>query len=440
MKGLLFILVIFGSQFAWAETSEERMARLEERLDELELNQAFNKLNFSGSFLNQYENIVIARNRTDLTVPAAFEQSDQDSNLSVFFMRADLNFDVSISSNFSFYSTLGMSKFWNNTGRNTRSEGDNQNFQSFAGGYGFQDSKAQFDVAFLKYQKSGNPLSFAIGRMTTFDGPPQNQLDGLSRTGTYPFLSNNVIQDGFAAIYDFKNLLPPKNSLKLRLFYTPFTTVDNDDKSRNASSTDIFSNEHAVQSSSSNITILTEYTSKNLPGLNKFEFFHSYYTFDGIYFENGQDPTNEDVEYVGVGAHAYYVGFHGIAGTGLKISASITDYLVRSDLTEENRSNAYLYTINYTFSNSFNRGHILGLENIKTDEIKAPTDKTTMLVMPFYNITDGHGTHIYYTVPVGRNHVLRAGAIQYESRESRFYSKNLDEKGSSFYTRWKVFF
>ncbi|MFT6633194.1 MAG: hypothetical protein ACJAS4_003164 [Bacteriovoracaceae bacterium] len=441
---LLALVPTLGFSQESDTTVESRLEAIEGKLDDIELTQALNKLRFSGSFMNQYESFYETNRDTgafDTIQGAGGGNPDQgqDSTISAYIMRVALNFDVAVSKKLHFYSTLGMSKFWNMSGRTTRTGGDNDNFQSLGGGYAMEDSKAHFDVAYLLYQDLDNPWAFALGRMTTNNGPPLNQLDGIERSGTYPAMSYNVILDGAAIIYDFKKYMPKKNNLKTRLFYTPFLNVNRSSRFKNKVDPSGNGTE-AVKTHASMVTLLTEYTNKNISGLKSLDLYHSYYTFDGFYDEVRQSPLTADVDYEGAVANTVYLGLKGIGNSGLNISYTYSHFLVRGDSVGELPSFNHLYSLNYKFDNKLNAGHIIGAEYIQNDDRKVPTDATTIHVNEFYNLTNGIGTHLFYTAPLGRTSIVRAGVMSYEQGESDLFYRDVESKATATYVRWKVFF
>ncbi len=442
----IFISLLCFSSFAQEISVEERLNQLEAKLLDLEYNQAVNKLQFSGSFLNHYENYYADRKRDD-SVIVANDEDTQNAALSVFLMRVDLNFDVRISKDFRFFSTLGMSKYWNLDGREARVDDESENFNSLGGGYRSTGSEARFDTAYLRYKKKGSLWSFALGRMTTNGGPPINQLDGLDRSGTYPLMTYNVVLDGAAFIYDLSRFMPRNHKLKLRVFYTPFMSVDLNDKARNRSDsindTDpgpVNERGARVDSNASFVTLLTEYHIQKLSWLKSLDIYHAYFTVDKTYYKARQNTSDEDIEYESGNASIFYLGFNSLFGTGLNLSFTHSSYFLRSDIAEENSVSNYYLNSNYRFDNSINRGHILGFEYIQHDEFKLPTDYATLQVTPFYDLANGEGYHLFYTMPFGKSHIVRLGAYKYKVGGSVFFLSNVSEEANAFYARWKVFF
>lgn len=427
-----------------AQTIEERLISIENKMDDFELTNALDKMSFSGSFMNQYESFYEANQDIGTydalqSIGGGDPDQGQDSQISAFTMRVALNFDVEVSNSLKFFTTVGMSKFWNMSGRTTRTGGDNDNFKSLGGGYSMIDSGAHFDVAYLLYQKSQSPWAFALGRMTTNDGPPLNQLDGLGRSGTYPVMSYNVILDGAAVIYDFKSIMPKEHDLKLRVFYTPFMNVDLRDKGSNKVDAAAGGTE-GVKTDSNMVTFLTEYKIASFSWLKSLDLYHSYYTFDRFYDEARQNPLKTGVEYEGAISNTVYIGLKGIAGSGLNLSYTYSEFLVRGDQISETGSYNSLINMNYKFDNSFNPGHIFGAEVINNDDVRVPTDATTMHINGFYNLVNGQGTHVYYSAPIGRSSIMRLGVMSYTQGESDTFKRDVESSASSTYLRWKVFF
>ena len=438
-KQMSLVFLLSLSAYAIEPEMNARIESLENRVENIELNQVLNKLNFGGSFFNQYESFYNKRSRTDLFASDPTKQAlndDHDQYLSTFFMRAELNFDLAVTNSLSFFSTLGMSKFWNNDGRQSRSNNEGSSYKSLSGSYSIKDSTARFDVAYLRYHQKSSPWTFALGRMTTNYGPPLNQLDGLARTGTYPAMSYNVILDGVAAVYDFKEIFGEKNYFKLRLFYTPFLYIDQENRSEQISK-----NNDQVDSQADLINLLGEFTSEVVPHIKRVNIFYSLYTVDGYYEENRQDSSKDGIEYEGTTANTLYLGLEDIAFSGLNLSYTYSQFSVRGSLVEGSaKSYNHLYNINYTFDNTFNAGDILGVEYIQNDDNKVPTDGTTLYVSDFYNQNNGEGYHLFYTLLIDRSQTMRIGYMNYHQRASEFYLNDIESTAQSTYLRWKAFF
>ena len=75
------------------------------------------KFNFSGNFLTHYENFY--SKNVDVE-----NDSKSNNNLNPFLMRVALNIDAEINNRLKFYTTLGMSKFWNQSQRSPQETGE----------------------------------------------------------------------------------------------------------------------------------------------------------------------------------------------------------------------------------------------------------------------------------------------------------------------------
>lgn len=453
MKKLLLILLLPLSTMA-ANSNTAKIEELELRLGDLEINQALSKFRFSGTFTNQLEYYSKAA-RGDGSLPN--QRSDTtDAQLFPMMMRLELNVDVDISRSLKFYSTIAMAKFMNLSNRNKRNERDSGAFMSFAGSNNMKDSTGHFDMAYVSYNKPGKPWTLAAGRMPTNNGPPMNQLDGVGRTGTYPSLSFNNILDGVAYIYSLDKYMPRDHSLKFRIFYTPFIQIDADDKTTQTvdstgSTTDGKTGESGekVDSHGALTTLLVEYNLKNLSWARGLDIFYSTYHVDKFYSETNQKLQegsigvpmfeNDGIDYFDVSSHTVYFGINNFLNSRFTSSFTYSHYIIKF-AGEEYRSDNILLTTNYKFDNNLNAKDIVGVEYLKTDKNRAPTEETTFFVNDFYNMMNGEGSHLYYTRIIDANQVVRIGWFNYYTKGSIYLLDDAETNESSTYVRWKVFF
>jgi hypothetical protein len=363
-------------------------------------------------------------------------------------MRVGLNIDANITKYLKFYSTIAMAKFWNLSDRNVRNAEETGNFQSFAGSHGYKGSEAHFDMAYISYKFKESNWTMAVGRMPTNNGPPLNKVDGLGRTGTYPSLSYNNIMDGLASVYNFKSWVPKDHSLKLRLFYTPFIRIDKNDRGQQV--VDSYTNEK-VESHGAFYTLLSEYSIKNLDWAKKLDLFYSAYHVDKFYSETkqkleGTPPTplaadfyHDGIDYFKAVSNTVYAGIDQLLDSGLSLSFSYSHYTV-DYAGDQYESDNYMITSDYRFDNSLNSGDILGIEYLKTDKNRVPTEETTLYSNNFYNMINGEGTHLYYTNVINANQLIRIGYFAYKTQDSKLLLIDLETKNEASYIRWKVFF
>lgn len=455
MRILLIVITLFS--FSAIAQESDRLTQIENRLDDLEINSAFRRIKMSGSFMNHFESFSAKREKTDL--PVAVSGDDTNNYMNPMLMRVQLNFDAKVSKSVQFYSSIGMSKFNNFQGRQSRlSNLNGRSFRSVDGSYGAEGPGAQFDVAYVSWNEEDSPWTFAMGRMTTNNGPPFNQPDGVGRAGTYPGFAYNAVLDGAALIYNFKNWMPEHHQLKARFFHTPFMTSSLTDKSRplndsnttgsvgDTSTTDA---DEVVEANAQMNTLLLEYGIKKLSWVKKLNIYILTISIDGVYSEVNQRPETSSipdlaqagVEYNYANINTAYIGLDNLMETGISLSWSYKQSNVRTTGQDEAiPSSANLYTMNYTFDNGFNAGDILGVEYIVADQAHNTTDFTTMYVNDFYNLRNGDGTHIFYTKRIGGNQIVRLGHFTYNEGDSSFYGSNIETTVASSYARWMVFF
>jgi hypothetical protein len=425
MNIYLLILSVFVASGVAAQTTpslEERMAKLEEKLEEFEIDKSYDRLHVSGTFINYFETIKnYSKNAT-----TGVERTDYGEVMS---MHVALNFDVNISKNMDFYTTLGMGKIWNNDGR----DGDGQNsYRSYQGSYAYKGTDAKFDVAYLRWKTDQECWSFALGRMTTRGGPPMNQLDSLSRNGTYPRFGYNAIFDGIAVVRDFKLLLPPNYSVKTRLFYTPTFYVDNSDRRAEASDTD----GNPVNRRSNQLTWLNEFERMNTAVAKKISLYSMLWYYDKFYDSQYQSSTREGVEYYRALSHTLYLGFENIAQTGANFSWSYLRVNSKSDGSAMNRSDAHLLNLNYTFENSY----VLGVEQIFTDRSYYIDDWSYLQFNDFYQRPSSNGQHWFGSIPFSNRQVLRLGVYNYRAKVDTFARYEAKETTQNYYASYRVDF
>lgn len=456
-KLIMLFLVLFSVETLASMSTEKKLEDIENRLGDLEVSQALRKFRFSGIFINQIEEFSSVRRNTDLISPAlaSLKADSRDTHLTPVMMRVAFNISAEITQRMNFYSTIGMAKFWNLADRNTRNLDETGNFQSLGGSYTFKDSRANFDMAYISYNFANSNWTLAMGRMPTNNGPPLNRVDGVKRTGTYPSMSYNNIMDGVAGIYSFNKYLPKDNSLKFRLFYTPFIRVNRNDRSRqvidDTASGSSGNSGEPVDSHSSFYVIQSEYERKNLSWAKEFDFYLSHYHIDKFYSEtkqkvDGTPPSSlldrfyhNGIEYFRALSTTVYLGVDNLLRTGFGFTGSFTHYDFNY-AGEDYKSDNVMFTVNYTFDNKFNAGDVTGIEYLKTDKNRAPTEETTIYVNPFYNMINGEGAHVYYTKVINANQIVRFGHFSYQTKEARMLLIDLETKGSASYVRWKVFF
>ena len=425
MKSYQLLLAIVVASTAAAEspqTLEERIAKLEDKIEEFEIDKSYDRLHVSGTYINYFESI----NSTSKNGVTGQKNSD---NGDIMSMHVALNFDVNISKNIDIYTTLGMGKVLNNDGR----DGEEQSsYRSYQGSYGYTDSMARFDVAYIRWKTDEECWSFVAGRMTTRGGPPMNQLDALSRNGTYPRFGYNAIFDGFAVVRDFKALLPKDYSVKTRLFYTPTFYLDGSDRKLEAQDAD----SNAINRRSNQLTWLNEFERSNTRFAKKISLYSMLWYYDKFYDSEYQSSTREGVEYYRALSHSLYLGFEGIAGTGTNFSWSNLRANSKSDGASLNHSDAHLFNLNYAFEG----GHVFGVEQIFTDRAFYIDDWSYLQFNDFYQRPSSNGQHIFGAISFPHRQVLRLGVYNYQAKVDRFAGYDSKVATQNFYASYRIDF
>lgn len=399
----LFCILLFAAATSFAADSADSsvIEKLNERVTELEAGSILQRFHLGGVLINRFEYF-----QTQYGPPGTTMSQDV---LKPFITYFALNTNFDVSKRIKVYSTLSMSKFWNNDGRNEAPDSTWQAAET--GSYGLRGSIPMFDAAYMAYNFDF-PLTFAIGRMPTNDGPPINQLDGLPRQGTYPRFAMNAIFDGLALVYDFSHLLPEGNTLKLRAFYTPTIFIDKSDRTRQL--VDVIK----VDSNSPQYVLLTEYSFANLGSfMDRINLSYMFYQYFDAYCDGQNpvdaqgDPPNNPLD--SASAHMVYLGFEGIGKVGLNVSASILYYadtvfpLDRS-WTENTFSTSVLFNVNKSLDFLL-KGSLIGFEYINTDPAFYLDEWTALELVPFYYTAASHGWHLYASAPLVDKLRLRVG-------------------------------
>lgn len=417
-----FLLFLSIPSLLAQTTVEERLAHLEEKVEEISLDRTFDRVKFSGTFISNFEVLNSVK-----TEPSTGVKDKNRGDLAG--LHAGLNIDFNISEQMDFFTTIAMGKIYNSDGREGYSEGS---YHSLEGSYGYSGSDAKFDVAYLRWKAFENKLSFALGRMTTRGGPPLNQLDALYRNGTYPRFSYNAIFDGMALVYNFKDLMPKNMSFKTRLFYTPFFFTDKND--RTAAQLDADGNK--VDRRANQTAWLNEWDYEHSQIADKVSLYSMLWYYDNYYDAEYQDSTRQNPEYYRALSHTLYVGFERIHNTGFNFSWSnlrVKDYL---DGTGSSQSDSNLFNLNYTFEKSY----VVGVEHIQTDKNYYLDDYAYLQFNEFYQRSSNNGQHYFFAVPFSHNQVIRFGLYDYKAAEAPANNYFVKDRTQNYYTSYRVDF
>jgi hypothetical protein len=431
---VLSVLSLVAVPAVRADESSPQLESLNERVTELEAAQALNRVHLSGVFINRFEDF-----RTTYGVPGQAQDKDR---LDVFSTFLALNLDFDVTERLKLYTTLGMSKFWQNDGRNEYAG----NWQASEGGsFGYAGSTLQVDRAYMAYAFSF-PLTLAVGRMPTNNGVPINQLDGLVREGTYPRFAYNAIFDGIAAIFDFSRYLPLGISFKLRAFYTPNINIDKSNRTRQLTDGTV-----KVDSNTPQYAILAEFfTTRLSPVVETLSLYYMFYQYINFYNDGANTPAtpgaapNNPLD--SATAHMLYLGLEGIGHIGLNASLSALFYHDTTTLLDGSGatttlSKAYLLNVNQRLDFILT-GTVFGFELIKTDPSFYLDEWTYLNVIPFYSSPASQGVHVFASVPLGGKVRVRVGWYRLHSDpyNDLVFSSTVESDSNSFYVQLRLGF
>lgn len=259
-----------------------------------------------------------------------------------------------------------------------------------------------------------------------------NQLDALSRNGTYPRFGYNAIFDGVAVVRDFKALLPKDISVKTRLFYTPTFYLDSRDRSQEAQDAD----SNMVDRRSNQLTWLNEFERSNTWLAKKISLYSMLWYYDKFYDSEYQSSDRDGVEYYRALSHSLYLGFERIAGTGTNFSWSNLRVNSKSDGASLNHSDAHLFNLNYAFED----GHVFGVEQIYTDRTFYIDDWSYLQFNDFYQRPSSNGQHVFGAISFPHRQVLRLGVYHYRAKVNTFAGFDSKQETQNFYASYRIDF
>jgi hypothetical protein len=394
---LLLGAVLTPTAVRAADEPNPRLDSLDDRITDLEAAQALQRVRFSGAMINRFEYF-----DTRYGVPGEAKEHDVLKPFSTYFA---FNTDFDVTSRLKVYSTLAMSKFWQNDGRNEYAGA----WQASEGGsYGYGGATTRFDRAYMAYT-FGIPLTLAVGRMPTNQGVPINQLDGLAREGTYPRFAYNAIFDGIAAVFTFTRYLPVGQSLQLRAFYTPQIFVSKTDRTRQ-----LVDGTYKVDSNALQYALLLEYSTSRLGRVaDLLNVYYMFYQYSNFYNDGASDTTPPENPLDSAIANMAYVGVEGIGHIGLNASLSALLYRTFEKMLDGSsggttRSASFLANVNQRLD-FIHAGTVIGAEFIKTDASFYLDEWTYLNVIPFYSTPASKGVHAFVSTALGDNLRVRLG-------------------------------
>lgn len=429
-KILLILISLIAAMFVLPlQAAEKNTLSLEDRVQELEINNSLRNFDINGGIRLFYDDITQ-------------KQSGQDDlKYNWTRMMANLDFSLKATPGLVFYSRLAMSKFLNQTyssfhGNDPNRFGANETYGYSAGASrNFTGPEAYFEKAYFDYTVTEN-LILSGGRMPLFDGTPSHHKDLVPRQGTYARFTYNVLGDGVALTYNLDSYLKKDHQLALRYLYNPSNNPGYNGGSYNCST-----NPNAngpMQSMASIWSVMADYSVEKLSfakefgailhfvRINSYDLPNFYVMTDaaglgsGNYIVTRLDSTAR----IGFDFLSAHVELEDIAKKGVNFSVSYLSSTVRSSggvmiptigtslgvMTNSDsdtvRGNGVLFTLNYRIPTK-NRP-LIGLEYLKTDKNYFILDFARDDITNFYS-TQGVASHIYYTYPLKENLTWRLG-------------------------------
>lgn len=404
MKKIILMIILSFNVFSY--DVQEHVNEIDQRVSDLELLNVLKKFVIDGSFINHWETY---SERQDYRT-----NTPKGESIYVFSTIFELDFNAILTNNLSFYSRLGMSKFWNhenNPNGFRHSQADDTWNVSNQGSFGYWGSTPKFDRAYLSYNFLNSTANFSIGRMSTHNGPPIHQEFGERRAGTYPRLAYNAIFDGIALSYNFSKYLSSKNNLEIRAFYTPFVNIAETSRTDRRVVKDSNNKDYTAKSLTDQYNLQIEY-SREFEKLFKMNMIFFYYQYTDFF----QYIKDDDVYNLSAKAQSYYLGFEKILNTGLNLSISHLRVhedreIVGAKRKLDLKSHGLLLGGNYRFSNNW----ILGAEYIKTSEYYYIDEWTYYTISDFYRVPNNEGEHVFVSFPIFDLTKLKVGAFYYQT-------------------------
>lgn len=268
MKKIILISLLYASSLS-AQTTAERLDMLEEQVSDLTLRSLEKQI--TGNF--------VVRGDSIKTEERANGDKRFDVNLYRLFL--NLNYVTSINKRARFYSTLSMSKYFNNITK-LNSTTDSDPLFDFKSSYVSESDQVHFSRAYIDYN-FGRGFVGSFGRFPTHSGPPVHLKDNIERQGTYPLTAYNQILDGMALSYNKGLNLFGNDSISARVIYSPLGRVNFTSPYKSIQHLDKNGNTVEAESQSKTFAFMTEYDVKNLSWVKDLGVIFHYFEFNNTF-------------------------------------------------------------------------------------------------------------------------------------------------------------
>ncbi|EQC44447.1 DUF3373 family protein [Bacteriovorax sp. DB6_IX] len=414
------LATLIVSSLTFASVSDAEFNALKDRVEEIEFNNLIKNYTINGNLETNYNSYVLE------------SDTNEDQVVRLYGLRSSLDLAFHVNDRIDFYTSFGMSKFWQvdarAEGTKTDIDGDGQRDLepweiSQASGFAYEGANVKVDRAYFNYKISKNWLA-SIGRLPLYDGPMQHQLDGKPRSGTVARSARNSVYDGIVLTYDLGQFIPQEDSLKVKGFYFPWQNVNKYNRDQQlktpGSTTNKPGGNAKVASNTLGSGLLVEYYNRELSWADSFEF-HAFSTYYKDFWWNEFKQIYDGFTYTAI------FGVNKIAHTGLNFSLIIngTRWNTADDENTKIKGEGFLYNLNYKFENTA----VVGVEYLKTNKNHYADDFAYTDIDSFYGAKKANGFHAWTSLPIYDNLRARLGLYKYDKNATA------DDEVTSFYTK-----
>lgn len=415
-----------------AHAAEDKLAKLEDRVAELEAAQSVNIFKFGGFLSSRYDNM-----KAKQTFPTGVNAVDV--NLDYLRVRGALDFSGDLSKHIKIYGRLGFSKFANPFYTQTVSTTPTTTapvlYTDLLAATSEAGPQTYFEKFYSDITLGDTGMVFSFGRIPTADGPPWHYPNGRPRTGTYSGMLYNGELDGVALSY---NKSFGDHSISLRVVDTPWTRKANTNGTLYASSDNVIAptvanNANNARSLMDFFTVMAEYSVARPVFADNVSLIAQYYSstsqVDGRSFSVGAggsgslDIINQN--------YAIYLGMDNLMNMGLDLSytylgsrmenhgaMTITGFATYYGVAARSREDVVFGSANLlTARYKVNSKNYLGVEYVDVASNTYVFDQNGEHLTQFYGLP-GIGVHSYWLYKATPELGIRLGYIDQVQRDS----------------------
>lgn len=413
VSALTMSMTVYGNtnkaEIAKLKEKIKEIEALSERVDDLEFQGYTRRFNVNGDMEINYESLNV--NYDDKT--------KSDENINLIGLNTHLHFSFDVNDKIQFFSTLGMSKYFQVAGRKERyltqdldNDGDNDREaweQSHMSSSGYEGPNAKFDRAYLNFFVT-DKFTISAGRLPTQNGPPSEQFDGKERTGTLPRSARNSMYDGFAFTYDLKSLVKQENDLKVKFYYIPWQNVHKTNRAVQMTTPTTTTNDPGPNEKVDSNTLGTGFQVESFVRTSSLAKEIETHVFS-VYYKDFWWNQYKQI-YSGF-TYTASVGFNQLLDSRFNLTFVLngTEWWTADKPDDKIRGQGLLLNLNYKFEST----DVVGLELLKTNDDHYADDFAYLSVTSMYSAKAASGGHLWWSTPLYDNLRLRSGFIQYNA-------------------------